>query len=162
MVYNCKICSYDTRDLSNFLRHKKSLKHKNKSSDNIKVIISDQKIDHKNKSFKCISCDKGFTSKTNMYRHRREYCKGIIDAQKQIEELKKQNEMLLKLATSNARTAENNSEVTKKSVSVGRCSGMNFSRLTPYKIFWRLAATEEGIFNGCIHNWLGKMCTVLI
>ena len=103
-MFKCNICSFSSKlksDLNRHLKTKKHIKNKKKYEDEIennqtsdqKVTIlrpfSDQKVtilrpksDHfltstENKKFFCEYCDSGFSTKTHLYRHIRQYCKVI-------------------------------------------------------------------------------------
>lgn len=133
-MYSCIMCNYETHNSGNFSHHKKSKKHmqnvQNKNVLKISDPESDPKSDHKNsEKIICILCGNIFTSKTNMYRHRRKYCEYIkksseddnilketIDKlEKQNQNLEKQNQTLMDIVKKQSNVVENNSEAIKKS-----------------------------------------------
>ena len=91
VLFQCKICNYNTNYSNNLKRHLKSLKHKkniekqNQELENMekKTILGPQK-DHlwkketilgPQKDHFCPHCNKGFKHKTHLYRHLKSYCK---------------------------------------------------------------------------------------
>ncbi len=64
-IMNCILCGYTTEDLSHFLRHKRSKRHK----DN--VLLSNQRKERESKySFSCEMCNKRFPQSRDLERHR--------------------------------------------------------------------------------------------
>ena len=129
MKYICESCNYETCDLSNFVKHKNTKKHEQKVQNiqkNKLSIFSEHKSEHKSEQFLCNKCGKTFTTKTSMYRHKREYCeynkinlledKSIL--KETIDKLEKQNQTLIDIVQSQSKSAENNSETIKKSMNV--------------------------------------------
>jgi hypothetical protein len=148
----CEICNYSTKNTTDLVRHKKSKKHilnieKHSSFNKSVKIENSQENGHENgqsvvinqnkKSiYSCNICEKNFTDKSNMYRHRRkhkEYKKNNkqnendINLKKQNEELKKQNEELLKLANKNAETANLATKTNNKTIHIMSHATKNFS-----------------------------------
>ena len=125
MKYICNICNYETSDKSNFIKHNNTKKHVHNAQ-----IVNTNKIteisEHKSEQFLCNKCDKTFTTKTSMYRHKREYCeynknessedKSIL--KETIDKLEKQNQTLMDIVQSQSKSVENNSETIKKSMNV--------------------------------------------
>jgi CHAT domain-containing protein len=142
MDYNCKICRYSTNDPSNFLRHNKSKKHISnieniscvdkcvKPKENIKKNIERTQQTYEKNIIACNLCKKKFTTKTSMYRHRKHYCENTNETNNlkiEVNELKKQNEELLKLANTNAETANITAKTNKKTVHIMTHAINNFS-----------------------------------
>ena len=76
----CHLCEYSAKNLSNFINHKKTKKHIEKSQktvNSIKELIPDVNevslIDTKKAAiyFICELCNKNFKQKNNYYRHRK-------------------------------------------------------------------------------------------
>ena len=131
MNYNCDRCNYETSDLSNFSRHKKSSKHlKNNTSffiENTKRTLKEQKrtfilgektvkIDENEEILSCKYCDKKFTKVTSKYRHQKHYCK--YNTEKEIKVLKEQNKELLEVIKNSVMANKNNSEIAKENTQI--------------------------------------------
>jgi hypothetical protein len=128
------LCNYETRDPSNFIKHKNTKKHEhnarqpNIKSDNKKyessrdpVKIQPNQFENTKALYTCQYCEQSFKHKTNLYRHQKYRCEIRIETKDvQIEnvELKKQNETLMDIVKKQTNTAENNSEAIKKSMNV--------------------------------------------
>lgn len=137
--YNCKLCNYYTERINNLKKHKLTRKHlynvkKSKTdSDSEHTIntdseqISEQFSKTQKKLFTkfaknvyaCDVCNKKFTEKTSMYRHKRLYCnkpKKVNnpndEKSKEILELKEQNKKLLEVVNKNADTANKNADAS--------------------------------------------------
>ena len=65
--FYCDICDYFTSNKKDFSKHLKTLKHKNKKNDNLKI---------PNVEFKFIICDKVYKYSSGLSRHRKK-CKYI-------------------------------------------------------------------------------------
>lgn len=133
MKYICNECNYESYDKSHFDRHKKTKKHEQNVHNINKLKNSDPKSDPSDpksdpkKSITCNLCGIQFTTKTNMYRHKRKVCKNIKNASiaknemsdnEEIKNLKKQNQELMDIVKSQSKSVENNSETIKKSMNV--------------------------------------------
>lgn len=88
-VYNCDLCSFSTTLKGNYKQHISSGKHKNnvlimKSRDhcsensipNLSHVSQQANESHK-QTHQCPNCGQKFAQKTNFYRHRKHYCKGV-------------------------------------------------------------------------------------
>lgn len=126
-VYNCKICNFITSLKSNYSRHLKTNKHmsnignigvkSNEVSQSITKVSQEEKIGinkyHKsitrgitevsqsitnqNNEYSCNVCNKKFTKKNNLYRHKKHFCNNNIndlpffkDKQELVEYVKKE------------------------------------------------------------------------
>jgi len=124
-LYKCELCNVLTNLKSNYNRHLNTTKHINnvkkmtpKNTENEKVytkytqsIHNYTKSIHKNEHF-CDLCDKGFSSKQSMYRHKRLYCKVAKENNNCIDQLKSMiqeqnqhiNKLIDKVGTTNITT----------------------------------------------------------
>ena len=124
-LYKCELCNVLTNLKSNYIRHLKTKKHVTnlkentcKLSDSEKVytkytqsIHKDTQSIHKFQHL-CDLCDKGFSSKQSMYRHKRLYCKIAKENNNCINELKSMiqeqnqhiNKLIDKVGTTNITT----------------------------------------------------------
>jgi hypothetical protein len=151
MKHICGACNYETHDLSHFNRHKKSIKHlKNESKSDTSAtfmqhscnIYATQKNTEKeiecDEGYVCDFCFKNFKYHQSMYRHMKYHCKSknasnneLIDKINEItiekNNLKKENNKLLNLATDNA-------IVAKKSMSVMGYALKNYNNAPPIKL----------------------------
>ena len=107
MKYSCDKCSYSTRDKSNYNRHMKSAAHiqvNTKSTSNVnqtdqgdqvyqavQVNQSIQEITKEIKDFICSNCNKPFSCKQSLSRHKLHYC---FDKPPKVEELQGQVKIL--------------------------------------------------------------------
>lgn len=104
MEYNCGICNYSTKYVSNYHKHNRTSGHKKKVSEQVKddVII---KVDKDKDKYTCKFCDCSFDRKSSLVRHKKvctEYEMEEKDykikmLELEIEHLKKQNFLLEKL-----------------------------------------------------------------
>ena len=123
--YKCNVCNIDTNLKSNYNRHLKTIKHIrnvnnlcNKKNNLEKVytkytqsIHMDTQSIHKIEHF-CDLCDKSFSSKQSMYRHKRMYCKATKENNNCIDQLKSMiqeqnhhiNKLIDKVGTTNITT----------------------------------------------------------
>ena len=67
--FHCDICDYYTSNKKDFSKHLKTLKHRNKKNDNLKIPIVE---------FKCIFCDKVYKYSSGLSRHRKK-CNFVND-----------------------------------------------------------------------------------
>ena len=113
-LYKCELCNLLTFQKSDFNKHLKTNKHIKNVKENSSETLKSEKVYtkytqsihkytqsiHKIQHF-CDLCDKGFTSKQSMYRHKRLYCKKVKENNNNIDELKsiiqKQNQHINKL-----------------------------------------------------------------
>ena len=100
-LYKCELCNVLTNLKSNYIRHLKTNKHINnlketssKNDESEKVYTKYTQSIHKYTQsihkfhHLCDLCDKGFSSKQSMYRHKRLYCKIVKENNHCINELK--------------------------------------------------------------------------
>jgi hypothetical protein len=65
MTYNCKVCAYNTKDNSNYIRHMQSKKHSDMLIENSKIEAANNKT-----RLTCKYCSEIFAHKSSMSRHR--------------------------------------------------------------------------------------------
>jgi hypothetical protein len=134
MSYICEGCNYETRDLSNFSRHKNSKKHKNNEHKSIDApfmhhsctIYAPQKKDIENTNhnvtgnedhkYVCVNCKKTFAYHQGMYRHMKYYCKRLENKDNKIKILEEQNNKLIDTIQNQSKSVVVNSEIAKKSI----------------------------------------------
>lgn len=137
-MFECEICEYNTERSVDFDRHKKSKRHL-KNEQIMNMIISDESIEAKSMiygRFVCEECHKIYSTKTNLYRHKRCNCSSIKhkfmpnndkstyeELYQKIKKLEDKNEQLTNLLCKNsdvvAKTTElalQNSKTAQKSV----------------------------------------------
>jgi hypothetical protein len=151
MDYNCETCEYSTNDSSNYMRHVKTKKHiskmvnincigeydksnevqcKPKCKSNVSPNLDEKSIHSNDKKNICLGCGYIFKHRQSLHKHKKYHCKHIIEDKNkdiEIEELKKQNEELLKLANTNAETANITAKSNKKTVHIMTHAMNNFS-----------------------------------
>ena len=125
VLYKCDLCNLLTFQKSDFNKHLKTNKHisnikenrcKNVGSEKVytkytQSIHNDTQSIHKLVYF-CNLCDKGFSSKQSMYRHKRLYCKIVKENKNCIDQLKSMiqeqnqhiNKLIDKVGTTNITT----------------------------------------------------------
>ena len=127
-LYKCELCNLLTFQKSDFNKHLKTNKHIKNVKDNSSETLKSEKVYtkytqsihkytqsiHKNQHF-CDLCEKSFSSKQSMYRHKRLYCKVVKENNKCIGELKYMiheqkehiNKLIDKVGTTNITTNTN-------------------------------------------------------
>lgn len=88
--YHCKLCSYYTTNKHNYKKHITTQKHINREASDKKQTSNDnqqssdvvvtqttnpKQANNTPSPFNCEYCDQGFTKKTNLYRHKKKFCK---------------------------------------------------------------------------------------
>ena len=66
-IYRCELCDYNSKRHTNLLRHYKSIRHKN----NILATNGNKNEQNDKKKFLCSNCDKGYNSKSGLWRHKK-------------------------------------------------------------------------------------------
>ena len=79
MKYKCNLCSYESRDKSNYNKHLNSVFHIQMLNGNLKVTseVTSEVLSAKPQKLNCNNCEKIFTCKQHLSRHRLHYCKNI-------------------------------------------------------------------------------------
>jgi len=115
MKYICSECNYETGDKSNYNKHVKSVTHKQMVTSNHIVITNGSNNKVTNKNFVCGNCDRHFTNKQNLSRHKIHYCKksknDIDDKDKKINELTEKINMLSNEVQMYKNQAKNNKTI---------------------------------------------------
>ena len=137
--YICVLCNYSTARCTDLTRHNESLKHKKNENKNInnknerssKDPIEIQYNKSKNEAvlYTCQFCNQTFKHKTNFYRHQKKRCVirlDILNNEKEISELKIQNQKLIEANINNSKANLNNSETNKKTVNTLTYALKNF------------------------------------
>lgn len=109
-MFNCELCNYSTNIKCNFIKHKKTKKHKNRLLGDIENIHTIPHKPQNSTKIVCEFCNKSFSRIDSLNRHLKSFCKenpdsvnANIDIQKmkeqhkaQIEKLDKEKNVLLK------------------------------------------------------------------
>lgn len=73
--YECKLCCYITLDQSNFMKHKKSVKHTKKENDlnnsTNKIQKESKKNPNSDSKYTCEYCEKNYTTPSNLSKHKK-------------------------------------------------------------------------------------------
>ena len=147
VLYVCKICNFSSKIKTHYNNHLNTIKHIKKASS-----IDENDLENdKNNKYMCFNCNKFFSTKSHLKRHKSHHCKGFKEGEileKEIEDLKnlfntqkkeyeKEKKQLYKQITKLIDKVGNTTNIQTNNITLNNYGSEDLSHLTDtYNTFW--------------------------